>query len=186
MVFSRLIKSSLFFVCFFGLLNFLNCFDLIRSFFSNFSLYYFSSKLHALFSFFVWYFFIVINPFFFTWNLVLNFCGFLFEAVLTVFWQNLSEGGTIFVREIVLSFRSEGLFLGWEVISFIYFSRPLCSRCKDAKFFLASWRLGVSIRRVRISDHLLNDALKKHIEQQDQRLEDILRRVVREELRASQ
>jgi len=33
---------------------------------------------------------------------------------------------------------------------------------------------------------MLNDALRKHIEQQDQRLEDILRRVVREELRASQ
>lgn len=33
---------------------------------------------------------------------------------------------------------------------------------------------------------MLNDALKKHIEQQDQPLEDILRRVVREELRASQ
>jgi len=32
---------------------------------------------------------------------------------------------------------------------------------------------------------MLNDALRKHIEHQDQPLEDILRRVVREELRAS-
>lgn len=33
---------------------------------------------------------------------------------------------------------------------------------------------------------MLNDALRKHIQQQDQPLEDILRRVVREELQASQ
>ena len=33
---------------------------------------------------------------------------------------------------------------------------------------------------------MLNDALRKHIEHQDQPIEDILRRVVREELRASQ
>ena len=33
---------------------------------------------------------------------------------------------------------------------------------------------------------MLNDALRKHIEHQDQPLEEILRRVVREELRASQ
>jgi uncharacterized protein (DUF4415 family) len=33
---------------------------------------------------------------------------------------------------------------------------------------------------------MLNDALRKHIENQDQPLEEILRRVVREELRASQ
>jgi uncharacterized protein (DUF4415 family) len=33
---------------------------------------------------------------------------------------------------------------------------------------------------------MLNDALKKHIEYQDQPLEEILRRVVREELRAAQ
>lgn len=33
---------------------------------------------------------------------------------------------------------------------------------------------------------MLNDALRKHIEYQDQPLEEILRRVVREELRASQ
>ncbi len=32
---------------------------------------------------------------------------------------------------------------------------------------------------------MLNDALRKHIEHQDQPLEEILRRVVREELRAS-
>ncbi|MGM0452538.1 MAG: BrnA antitoxin family protein [Thermodesulfobacteriota bacterium] len=32
---------------------------------------------------------------------------------------------------------------------------------------------------------MLNDALRKHIEHQDQPLEDILRRVVREEIRAS-
>ncbi len=33
---------------------------------------------------------------------------------------------------------------------------------------------------------MLNDALRKHIEYQDQPLEEVLRRVVREELRASQ
>jgi uncharacterized protein (DUF4415 family) len=33
---------------------------------------------------------------------------------------------------------------------------------------------------------MLNDALRKHIEYQDQPLEEILRRVVREELRAAQ
>ncbi len=33
---------------------------------------------------------------------------------------------------------------------------------------------------------MLNDALKKHIEHQDQSIEEVLRRVVREELRASQ
>jgi uncharacterized protein (DUF4415 family) len=33
---------------------------------------------------------------------------------------------------------------------------------------------------------MLNNALRKHIEHQDQPLEEILRRVVREELRASQ
>ncbi len=33
---------------------------------------------------------------------------------------------------------------------------------------------------------MLNDALRKHIEHQEQPLEEILRRVVREELRASQ
>lgn len=33
---------------------------------------------------------------------------------------------------------------------------------------------------------MLNDALRKHIEHQDQTLEEILRRVVREEIRASQ
>ena len=33
---------------------------------------------------------------------------------------------------------------------------------------------------------MLNDALRKHIEHQDQPLEEVLRRVVREELRASQ
>jgi len=33
---------------------------------------------------------------------------------------------------------------------------------------------------------MLNDALRKHIEHQDQPLEEILRRVVREELRASE
>ena len=33
---------------------------------------------------------------------------------------------------------------------------------------------------------MLNDALRKHIERQDQPLEEILRRVVREELRDSQ
>jgi uncharacterized protein (DUF4415 family) len=33
---------------------------------------------------------------------------------------------------------------------------------------------------------MLNDALRKHIEHQDQPLEEILRRVVREELRESQ
>ena len=33
---------------------------------------------------------------------------------------------------------------------------------------------------------MLKDALRKHIEYQDQTLEEILRRVVREELRASQ
>ncbi|MCF8077735.1 MAG: BrnA antitoxin family protein [Desulfobacterales bacterium] len=33
---------------------------------------------------------------------------------------------------------------------------------------------------------MLNDALRKYIQQQDQPLEDILRRVVREELQASQ
>lgn len=33
---------------------------------------------------------------------------------------------------------------------------------------------------------MLNDALRKHIDRQDQPLEDILRRVVREELRAAQ
>lgn len=33
---------------------------------------------------------------------------------------------------------------------------------------------------------MLNEALRKHIENQDQPLEEILRRVVREELRASQ
>jgi uncharacterized protein (DUF4415 family) len=33
---------------------------------------------------------------------------------------------------------------------------------------------------------MLNDALRKHIEHQDQTLEEVLRRVVREELRASQ
>ena len=33
---------------------------------------------------------------------------------------------------------------------------------------------------------MLNDALRKHIEHQDQPLEEILRRVVREEIRASQ
>ena len=33
---------------------------------------------------------------------------------------------------------------------------------------------------------MLNDALRKHIQNQDQPLEEILRRVVREELRASQ
>jgi uncharacterized protein (DUF4415 family) len=32
---------------------------------------------------------------------------------------------------------------------------------------------------------MLNDALRKHIEHQDQPLEEVLRRVVREELRAS-
>ena len=32
---------------------------------------------------------------------------------------------------------------------------------------------------------MLNDALRKHIEHQDQPIEEILRRVVREELRAS-
>jgi uncharacterized protein (DUF4415 family) len=32
---------------------------------------------------------------------------------------------------------------------------------------------------------MLNDALRKHIEHQDQPLEEILRRVIREELRAS-
>lgn len=32
---------------------------------------------------------------------------------------------------------------------------------------------------------MLNDALRKHVEHQDQPLEEILRRVVREELRAS-
>ncbi|MCF8076786.1 MAG: BrnA antitoxin family protein [Desulfotignum sp.] len=33
---------------------------------------------------------------------------------------------------------------------------------------------------------MLNDALRKHIEYQDQPLEEVLRRVVREELRAAQ
>ncbi len=33
---------------------------------------------------------------------------------------------------------------------------------------------------------MLNDALRKHIENEDQPLEEILRRVVREELRSSQ
>ncbi len=33
---------------------------------------------------------------------------------------------------------------------------------------------------------MLNDALRKHIEYRDQPLEEVLRRVVREELRASQ
>jgi uncharacterized protein (DUF4415 family) len=33
---------------------------------------------------------------------------------------------------------------------------------------------------------MLNDALRKHIERQEQPLEEILRRVVREELRATQ
>jgi uncharacterized protein (DUF4415 family) len=33
---------------------------------------------------------------------------------------------------------------------------------------------------------MLNDALRKHIEHKDQPLEEVLRRVVREELRASQ
>ena len=33
---------------------------------------------------------------------------------------------------------------------------------------------------------MLNDALRKYIQQQDQPIEDILRRVVREELQASQ
>ncbi|MDY6863034.1 MAG: hypothetical protein SV062_08600 [Thermodesulfobacteriota bacterium] len=33
---------------------------------------------------------------------------------------------------------------------------------------------------------MLNDALRKHIKHQDQPLEEVLRRVVREELRASQ
>jgi uncharacterized protein (DUF4415 family) len=33
---------------------------------------------------------------------------------------------------------------------------------------------------------MLNDALRKHIEHQDQPLEEVLRRVVREELRSSQ
>ena len=33
---------------------------------------------------------------------------------------------------------------------------------------------------------MLNDALRKHMENQEQPLEDVLRRVVREELRASQ
>ena len=33
---------------------------------------------------------------------------------------------------------------------------------------------------------MLNDALRKHIEHRDQPLEEVLRRVVREELRASQ
>lgn len=33
---------------------------------------------------------------------------------------------------------------------------------------------------------MLNEALRKHIEHQDQPLEEVLRRVVREELRASQ
>ena len=33
---------------------------------------------------------------------------------------------------------------------------------------------------------MLNDALRKYIKQQDQPLEDILRRVIREELQASQ
>jgi len=33
---------------------------------------------------------------------------------------------------------------------------------------------------------MLNDALRKHIEHQEQPLEEVLRRVVREELRASQ
>jgi uncharacterized protein (DUF4415 family) len=33
---------------------------------------------------------------------------------------------------------------------------------------------------------MLNEALRKHIEHQDQPLEEILRRVVREEIRASQ
>lgn len=33
---------------------------------------------------------------------------------------------------------------------------------------------------------MLNDALRKHIEHQDQSIEEILRRVVREEIRASQ
>lgn len=33
---------------------------------------------------------------------------------------------------------------------------------------------------------MLNDALRKHIESQDQALEELLRRVVREELKASQ
>jgi hypothetical protein len=33
---------------------------------------------------------------------------------------------------------------------------------------------------------MLNSALRKHIEHQDQHLEEILRRVLREELRASQ
>jgi uncharacterized protein (DUF4415 family) len=33
---------------------------------------------------------------------------------------------------------------------------------------------------------MLNDALRKHIDRQDQPLEEVLRRVVREELRASQ
>jgi uncharacterized protein (DUF4415 family) len=32
---------------------------------------------------------------------------------------------------------------------------------------------------------MLNDALRKHVEQQEQPLEDILRRVVREELKAA-
>jgi hypothetical protein len=33
---------------------------------------------------------------------------------------------------------------------------------------------------------MLNDALKKHIERQEQPLEEILRRIVREELHAAQ